>query len=74
MARLGPGVAAGAFLHPAPAVLARPDRHPDPVDPHAAVGRLLLKALDESSISASISASRMALAAWSTSIIMARWK
>ena len=25
-------------LHPAPAVPARPDRHPNPSDPHAAVG------------------------------------
>src|SRR5260370_42317640 len=33
-------------LHPAPAVLARPDRRPDPIDPHAAVGGLI-EAFDE---------------------------
>jgi hypothetical protein len=27
--------------HPAPAVLARPGCHPDPIDPHASIGRLL---------------------------------
>jgi hypothetical protein len=61
------------LYNPAPAVLARPDRHPLAVDPHAAVNGLI-EASMKSSISASISSSRMALAAWSTSIIMARWK
>jgi hypothetical protein len=51
-------------------VLARPVRHADPIDPHAAVGGLI----EASSISVAISSSRMALAAWSKSIIMTRWK
>jgi hypothetical protein len=41
--------------------------------PHAASGRLI-EAFEKSSISAFISSSRIALAAWSMSIIMARWK
>jgi hypothetical protein len=33
-------------LHPAPSIPARPDRHPDPIDPYAAVGGLV-EALNE---------------------------
>jgi hypothetical protein len=43
------------------------------VDPHPAVG-VLIEAFEEILDLRLISSSRMALAAWSMSIIMARWK
>jgi hypothetical protein len=66
--------AAKRFLKTADASLARPGCHPDPIDPHASIGRLI-EAFDEVfDLGEHLFVSHGLGGLVSTSIIMACWK